>query len=324
VRIGRIDRDKFVRSYVPGMPIPALIKDEDGRIVQNPMKPYVKPFFLEADQFSVDLPANGEPSDAIPYVIDQKGHYEVISSFFHSEQPEGFTVQLSASAADAPILSNREVHVATIASGGGVNTNLNGFFDNSTSAGRPFRWPESYWMNVDQGGRILYAVFRNLSPNPNIIRFTLVGRRWYHQGAEREVAQTISDIYDDRARFEPFFYTTEVPVTLGPNQSSTPLIDIRFTDGVWAEHLKSMAFATQGPNSFKCDIMEKMTQKKFMERRLSGNLVFGNGEYPYFLWESSLYEPNYKLSMTFENLSDQENQVFVTLGCRHIRGYALQ
>jgi len=310
-QVPRVDRDVTIHDYTPGQAIPPMVRDpRTGKVVVNELKRYVKPYTMVTDQPTITLAANAI-SDPIPMLIDNKGHFEVYSAFFTSQRAEGFTVKLF-DAKGRPILMNREVHVGTIASGGGVNTGQE-VFTATTSAGRPFVWPESFFMNSEENGTMIVAQFRNLSSSQNVIRFGLHGLRWYHLHAPDRIAQRIERIYRDKVRTMPFFYTTEQRIVL--TGSGTASEDMRFTDEAWTEWVKSMRVST---GRFNCRIIEKASRKRFMEIEVRDTLVFGNGEFPFLMWEPVLFEPNYKLTFELTDLSGSSNTIWITLGCRKI------
>lgn len=306
--------DEFfnVRDYVPGQPIPDLIKDpKTGKIVVNELKRYVKPFWLTTEPESVVLGPDGE-SDPIPMMLDNKGSYEIFQAFFNSSQPEGFTVKIFTPDTRATLM-NRQVHVATIASGGGVTT-PEGAFPATSSAGRPFRWPESYFLDVEDKGKAVMCVFRNLSATQsNTIRFVLHGLRWYHMQAPAWIAKRMKHIYRERLSTFPFFYTTEQFAELPA--LGTVNSEIRFTDEAYVEWVKSAVFRT-GP--FDVRIREKENGRRFMTNPIRDSLVFGNGEFPFLNWETSLFEPNYKLIFELTDASNAPNTVWLTLACRKL------
>lgn len=313
-----LDRQVTIHDYVPGQPIPALIKDPaSGRIITNPLKKYVKPYTLSIEGGSLSLAPN-EISDPIPMVIDNKGHFEILEAFFRSSQAEGFTVMLF-DPDNRPFLMNREIHVATFASGGGTAT-LYEIFGSVGSAGRPFRWPESLFMNIEEHGRAIFAVFRNLSPNTNVIRFGLHGLRWFNMQAPQKIADRMQQIYRTRFRTMPFFYTTDRFLSVAGGGSGD--FTIRFTDEAWTEWVKSMAVKTA---DFNVRIMETSTQRSYMadvDKDTPGFVpdvnVFGDGEFPFLNWETHLFEPNFKLTFQIANPGQGVNTIWITLGCRKI------
>lgn len=313
-----IDRDVTVHDYIPGQPIPILIKDpRTGEIFMNPLKKWVKPFTLTMEPSELTLPAFGI-SEPIPLPIDNKGHFEVIDAFFTSQQAAGFTVLLQ-DPDNRPILMNREIHAATIASGGGVLTN--GGAITTGDAGRPFRWPESFWMNIEGHGKAIFAVFRNLSSQSNKIRFALHGLRWYCLQAPPKIAERMQQIYHARFRTMPYFFTTDKFISLSGGASGS--FTVRFGDEAWTEISKLMAFSTAfdinaTQNDFDVRISETTTSKRFMNDLISRNLVFGNGEFPMELWESDLFEPGYRLTFELKNNSQSANDIWITMGSRKI------
>ncbi len=311
-------RDFTTHDYIPGQAIPTWIKDPDsGLVVVNELKKYVKPFWLTTDPNPITLAA-GELSDWIPMVIDGKGHFEIFDAFFVSQRAEGFTVELfdpGNQGRERPILMNREVHVATIASGGGTTLPLTGSLPVSSSPGRPFRWPQSFFMNVVSGTGAIMARFRNLNTTQsNQIRFTLSGRRWYHLQAPWKIANRMEEIFREGARTFPYFFTTDGFVTLTALGTASPVV--RFGDDGFVEWSKGMAVSTGG---FTVRILETATQKRLMESPVINTLAFGNGEFPFLMWEDALFEPNYQLTFELVDLSNAANTIWITLGCRKIK-----
>jgi hypothetical protein len=311
-------RDFTTHDYIPGQPIPTWIKDpETGLVVVNELKKYVKPFWLTTEDSEVITLAAGEVTDFIPMTVDGKGHFEIFDAFFKSSQAEGFTVELfdpGNLGRERPLLMNREVHVATIASGGGTTLPLTGALPAASSPGRPFRWPQSFFMNVVSGTGTVMARFRNLSASSNVIRFVLVGRRWYHLQAPWKVANRMEEIFREQARTFPYFFTTDQYVSLTALGSVDATM--RFGDDAYVEWVKGMAVST---GSFQVRIVETSTQKRLMERPVINTLCFGTGEFPMLNWENALFEPNYQLTFELDDLSDGTNVLWLTLGCRKIK-----
>lgn len=313
-------RDQAIRSYIPGCGIPTLLKDpKTKKVYCNPLKYYVKPFTLVTDPYEIVLAPKAK-SPPIPMVIDNKGHFEVITSYFRSSQPEGFTVELGDGSTMRPIITNREVHIATIAAGEGGVTKFN-TFDTTGSAGRGYRWPDSLWLNVDKENRVVFAVFRNLSSSANTIRFCLHGLRWYHTLAPSKLCDEINALYRQRARFIPFFYTTEKNVVLTAGETRD--FDIRFTAGPFTEWLQMSRIRS---GDFTMRLFEKTTGLNLFggEDKDGNDLmipdvdVFGNAEFPYHLREGTVYEPTAGITMRLTNQLAADNSIWITLGTRHI------
>jgi hypothetical protein len=311
-----LESDATLRDYIPGQPIPVLIRDpRTGKVYTNPLKKFVIPYTLLIEPEVLTL-GPGEVSDPIPMPIDGKGHFEIMQGFFHSSKAAGFSVMLF-DPDNRPFLMNREVHVSTIASGLGTSTNYEAF-GTAGAAGRAYRWPETFFMNVDSGGKAIFAQFRNLSTQSNTIRFALHGRRWYFAQAPSKISERMAEIYRTRMRTMPFFYTTEQFVRL--TDGADPVNrEVRFTDEAWTEVVRLSAFKSDATEFFDVRISEKATEKRYMETPLRDDLVFGDGEFPFLMWESSLFEPNYKLDFELEyNGTAPTLDVWLTLGCRKI------
>ena len=311
--------DLEIRDYIPGQPIPAIVKDpKTGKFYVNPLKKFVVPFTLSINPQTLEL-TGGQSSNYVPMPLDGKGHFEIVDALFHSTQPEAFTVELFlpndsmgvSSFAPRPFLMNREIHVATMASG--MSPTLNYETITTGNAGRKFRWPETYFVNVETGTRVIFARFRNLSSSTATIRFALHGRRWYHTVAPSKVADRMQAIYRSRFRTFPFFFTTAAEVVLDALGTDTPYI--RLDDMSWTEIHKMMRVSD---GNFLCRIVEDASDKRLMDLAMRDDLVFGEGEFPFLLWEPALFEPNYRLNFELEDLSDDTNNVYITLAGRKI------
>jgi hypothetical protein len=312
-------RDFTTHDYIPGQAIPTWIKDpETGLVVVNELKKYIKPYWLTTEDTGIVTLQPGELSDFIPMAIDGKGHFEIFDAFFVSQRAEGFTVELfdpGNQGHERPFLMNREVHVETIASGGTTTLPLSGTLPATSSPGRPFRWPQSFFMNVASGPGVIMARFRNLNATQsNQIRFVLSGRRWYQLQAPWKIANRMEEIFREGARTFPYFFTTDQFVTLDALGSLSPVM--RFGDDSFVEWSKGMAKSTGG---FTVRIMETATQKRLMESPVINTLAFGTGEFPFLMREDSLFEPNYQLTFELTDLSNAVNDVWITLGCRKIK-----
>jgi len=316
-----VGRGFSTRDYIPGQPIPALILDRDGHPTVNPLKKWITPYTLVTDPGVLTLGA-GEVSDPIPMVIDGKGHFEIFDAFYSSSQSAGFTVTLfdadSFGGPDArPVLMNREIHVASIASGGGATLPISGSFPASTSGGRPYRWPETFWMDVSskKKGAMIVAVFRNLADAENTIRFELHGRRWYYMQAEEKVARRMEEIFRDRPRSLPYFWTTDQIVEIDAAADHQDF-QIRMGDDAWSEIHKLTAVATSSVYDFM--LRETASGRSFMDQAIQASLVFGSGEFPFIVGESTLLEPNMKLTAEFTYPSGSQNTIWITLAGRKV------
>lgn len=310
-----------LHDYIPGQPIPALIWSETlGKIVVNPLKKWVRPYALVTDPASITIEAGGV-SDPVPMVIDGKGHFEIFDAFYGSSSSSGFTVSLfdadSFGPHARPIMMNREIHVATIAAGAGVTLPISGAFSSASSAGRPYRWPETFWMDVshEKRGAMIVAVFHNLDPvNSNTIRFSLHGRRWYFVQGEYEIMERMEQIFRGRPRTSPYFWTTDENVQLTALQGPVDF-QIRMGDEAWPELHKTSVVST---GAFNILLKETDSGSQLMDQAIDSRLVFGSGEFPLILPESSIFEPNMKLTASLTDTSNEENQIWMTLAGRKV------
>jgi hypothetical protein len=324
VQKGFPQADKWfsMRDYIPGQLIPTLIWSKElGKVIVNPLKKWVTPYTLVTDPGIITLAA-GAVSDPIPMVIDGKGHFEIFDAFFKSEQSEGFTVTLfdadSFGPDQRPILMNREIHVETIASGAGITLPISGTFSNATSGGRPYRWSENFWMDVSHAkrGAMIVAVFRNLADESNTIRFSLHGRRWYYMQADPDVAERMEEIFRERPRSMPYFWTTDEYVEKASNQTIVDF-QIRLGDDAWSE-LHRLSLKATSP-LFDILLFETASGRKFMDQTMRSDLVFGSGEFPFILSESTLLEPNMKLTARIKYPSGAvPNEIWMTFAGRKI------
>jgi len=315
--IPRADRNFLIQDYIPGQSIPPLIRDpQTGRIVVNELKRYVKPYTLSIEPYEVTLAAD-EVSDPIIMPLDGKGHFEVVRAHFFSQRAEGFTIEIfdpGGLQSERPTLMNREVHVATIAAGGTTDFASGAIINGGSSPGRPFVWPETFWMNVDEGTKALFVRFRNLSGSTNRVRFALHGNRWYHTLAPTPIAERMIEIYRRRFRTMPYFYTTDGIVQLGADDGGD--FQMRLGDDGWSEIHKLMSWSND--QDFSALISEVATGKRYMESQVHRKLVFGDGQLPFLLWEPTLFEPNYKLNFNLVDLSGDDNTVWITAAARKV------
>ena len=309
--VPHVSEDGTAEEYYPGDPVPTIFIDpKTKKYVVNDLKRFIKPFTVSMEDGSITLPANGE-SDPIPIQVDSKGPFEIFRASFTSEQSEGFTVEI-LDADNRALLTNREVHVATIASGNGTSTPQSGSFPTSTSGGRPFIWPTTYFIDPSEGGMIVVKL-RNLSNSPNTVRFALHGRRWYYLQAPDKIAERMSQIYRSKPRVQPFFYTTDRYVQLPASQGGSFVT--RLGDDGWHEVVKLMAIST---GTFNVRISEKTTGKKYMENLLPSVMVFGTAEFPFLMWEDSLFEPNMRLNYELLDTSGDPNTIWLTKAGRKL------
>jgi hypothetical protein len=315
--VPRADRFANLWHYSPGQPVPILLRDPaTGRIGINELKRYVKPFVLVTEPEVVTL-GPGEVSAPIPMTINSDGNVEIMGAVYTASESEAFSVMIFDPDRKIPLM-NREIHVATIASGGGTYSWYEGAITNA-DAGCYYRWPETLWMNSRRGGRALFVRFRNLSDRPNDVRFCLIGQRWYHVQAPAVIGAKMDEIYRERFRTFPYFQTTEQFIHLeAAVPAAVPVnFETRFTDEAHAEWTKSSCYAPM-PDYIAARIFEKTSGRYLNEFPVPLTALFGDGVFPFMLWESNLYGPNTKLVFELQNLYPKAQDVWLTLGCRKV------
>ncbi len=274
--------------------LPTFIHEkETGRIYINPAKRHVKPYWLVTDPVTIALGANAT-SNPIPMLIDTQGHYEIFYSMFQSTGD--FTINIF-DPGTRRFLMNREIHNRTIAG----------------TARRPHIWPESYFMNVENAQRSLLVTFRDLSGNPNNIRFTLVGRRFYHKESPPEIQAKMTEFFNKKERTNVYFLTTDDPIALLANATAT--FDIRTTDEADTEIFKLMSVQD---GIFEFDLLDASTGRTFMNGLIRQEVGFGDNEFPFILPESLVLERNYRLQARITDLSGAPNNIFLTFGSRRL------
>ena len=155
-------------------PIPTYLKakDQHGQpaVIVNPLKDYVRPFWLSTDEPNENLavPASGS-SAPTNLTVTAEGHFE--GAYFTSFRSDPMTILMNYPGKRMNLM-NREIHLDTIAQLGET----------------PFILPETLWVPAI---RSINVTFRNLTANPATVRFVCHGRRWYHYEAPQDLALKI-------------------------------------------------------------------------------------------------------------------------------------
>jgi len=295
--------------------------DFDGYYI-NPTKRHVRPFWLVpklASEQVVTLAAAGTPGDRvtqISYEIDTQGHFEIAYAMFSATSPD-FLVEIS----DPNIprnLQNAEIHALGV---GG-------------SAQRPFIWPESYFMNVQEASRTLQMNFRNLSAQENSIRWLFHGRRWYHKEAPANVQRAMWDRFARMEKTYTYFQTLNLmesgypPSTAeGANPPGITLSAGQILQENSAPFFKAddaadteVYFLTvKSTGSFNFKLREKQSGRILANGSVASVSGWGTGEFPFVLAETFLFERNYVLLLELEDTSGAENIIYPTLTGRRLQ-----
>lgn len=292
--------------------------DFEGYYV-NPVKRHVRPFWLvpkRIDEQIVTLAAAGAAGDrarGIDFEIDTQGHFEIAYAMFLSTSPN-FVVEIFDEGNNHKGFQNAEIHARTI---GGT-------------ARRPFVWPETMFLNVENARRHITMNFRNLSAAPNAIKWCFHGRRWYHKEADAEVQNAISEKFQRMEKTFTTFLTLQ-PMPLGsPEGANPPAVTLaagqtlqenqaprfRSTDECDTEVHKLTYYAT-GP--FEFQLREKQTGRILSNGWIQVTQGWGDGEFPFIVPETFLIERNLDVLFEVHDLSGVENRIFVTLTGRRLQ-----
>ena len=310
VRIPLADAEPVPTSKV-GVPLrpervrvsTSLVKDtRNGRIYLDPFKRFAKPYWLGTEPKTITLtPATGN-FRSVPVVmpIDRQGPVEIDYSYFKSTGDFAITI---FDPDGRPMLMNREIHIRTIASG----------FDTlglGAPAGRPFIWPEPWFLNTGEGRRNFQVGFLNLTDVDNDIRFSLHGRRFYYQSSPADVRERYEKYYKGRALSTPFFYTTDQEVRIPAGTPAGTVLDffVRIRDDSDALFYK---FTSAHNFPYEVKLVEQSNQKELSSDFVRVENAAGDGELPFLFFEPMYFESGYKLTFRVRTLSVEEEDLLI-------------
>jgi hypothetical protein len=296
-------------------------QDFDGYYI-NPTKRHVRPFWLipvkEAEQ-AITLTAAGTPGDTakgISFEVDTQGHFEIEYAMFVATSGE-FLVEIF----DPNIprfLQNTEIHARTIAG----------------TARRPFIWPESYFVNVQNAKRTIQMNFRNLSANPNTIRWCFHGRRWYHKESDAPVQRAIEERFARMEKTYTYFQTLNLGLSGYPpstpeganppgltlaagqvlQENTAPFFQ---ADDQADTEVYYLTAVSAGRYDWK--LREKQSGRILANGEVSDLSGWGDGEFPFVLSETFFFERNYVLLFEVRDTSGAPNIIYPTLTGRRLQ-----
>jgi hypothetical protein len=281
----------------------SLIKNKkDGRIYLDVFKRFAKPYWLTTEPRTISLVVAQQTFSSAPVVMptDRQGPIEIDYSYFQSTGDFALTI---FDPQNRPMLMNREIHIRTIASG--FNTQGLG-----APAGRPFIWPEPWFLNTGEGQRNFQVGFLNLTNVDNNIRFSLHGRRFYYQASPPEVVERYEKYYKGRPLTKPFFYTTDQEVRIPAGTPAGTVLDffIRIRDDSDALMYK---FTSVQNHPYEFKLIEQSGQKELMTDFVRVENGFGDGELPFLLFEPMYFEGGYKLAFRIRTLTTEEDDLVI-------------
>jgi hypothetical protein len=335
-------REAVLPQHYAPIPGRSYVVRDDGRIIVDPAKKDIKPFTLVSEPEEITVPAavqmcpgivaGGNVEQPVIFPIDQKGPVEIVYSQFHAffaagpqaGQPADNFMVVIFDPEYRPLLMNREVHATTIAGGWGSSLGVGFGSALSSAGGRPFVWPETFFMDPERGGKALFMGFRNLNTQPIKVRWAFHGVRYWHPQPFEEAVKKKELMYGSGRISFPYFYTTDTDVRLAAGASFS--FDIRLTDEADVEIFKLMRRA-DFPFLWR---IEEKTGTRFLDSAgavgvagapngVHSDFGWGDAEFPFFTFESMYYERNFKVKLVLVNaLAGQDNTIHATLACRKI------
>jgi hypothetical protein len=310
----------------------------DGRIGVDPAKQGVVPYTLVTEPNTVTVPgatdmtasllAGGLAVQPVPMPVDNKGPVECIYiTSTGRKKSDGTPVDdYTVSVFDPDgryVLSNRDIHVKTMAGGFGSALGAGQGSALSSAGGRPMILPESFFLEPTRNGKALFIGFRNLTTDDIEVRFAFHGVRFYHLKPYKEALREKRELFGADRICTPFFYTTDRDILLAADANDE--YQIRITDDADAEIFK---LAHERTNPYLVRFKEQAGQRFLdnsglgllgVQNGIHSDLVFGDAEFPFILYESYYLEQNFKIKMQVVNtLVSAENRIFPTLISRRI------
>lgn len=293
-------------------------KDFDGYYI-NPAKRHVRPYWLlprlEEEQ-ELALGAAGSATDEernIQFLVDTQGHFEICYAMFFAASND-FVVEIMDGGNNNKKLMNTEIHARTIAG----------------SARKPFIWPESYFLSVQDAPRTINMNFRNLSAAANTIRWAFHGRRWFHKEADPETQRMLQEKFGLMEKTYTYFLTTQPLGSGTPEGANPPAITLAAnqalvenaapvfisTDEADFEAHKLTYFAT---GAFEFQLIDVRSGRSLSNGWVRVTTGWGDGEFPFMLPETLLIERNYRVQFWVRDLSNAENRVYPVLVGRRMQ-----
>jgi len=292
-------------SLSPLIAIPR--KDAAGNAVMgiaiNPVKQYVKPFWLTPDTLAAALGAQGAANDNLElrFTVDSQGHFEW-AYLIGASTSMIYTLEFFDGATQRR-LQNRPVHAATIVG----------------SAVRPFRLPEPYFFDVGDSQREIICKIRNLNTVPNTIRLVLHGRRFYHREAPPAIARELNQKFNKGWRTHSYFLVPNETLNDGTVTAVAGGGTATFTfeaDSTADTDLQKLMVYSQATFTFK--LRERATGRYLMNNAVLSTNGMGNAEFPFYFADSYHLERQKQLLLEVTNLSQSDNQIYATLAGRRI------
>ncbi len=184
--------------------------------------------------------------------------------------------------------------------------------------GLMYRLPEGLYVDED---RSVTAMFTDLSGAENHARITMVGAKYTQLQQDPTMARIKERLKTSQFLSMPYFYTL--------NGGSTTLAGLANAESqieIANQHnfeIHQISFVSTGP--FNLDIVD-LTKGESIINAPSGAhypiphlLMCGDGSYPFRFHEPVLVFGGQRLLITLQNTSENENQIFLTLGGKMVK-----
>lgn len=281
-----------------------LLMKEEKRVIINPLKRYIRPFWLQdVDNSAITVPAGG--SSRLQFVVDTQGHFEIyyIMSIFTNVVPTNTITINIFDPGSRRFMMNRPISLATI----------------TGDAENPFYFPDSYYMDVSNGQRELVVELTNSGVGAANLRLLFFGSRYYHAEAPDYIQIKMMEYGAYKQLSQPFFLTTEADVVIPANSTlsgpSAPIF--RVTDDAHFEGLKRTVSQDGGEILFY-QFFDIANQKFLSEQRIRVNSEWGSGDFPFMEQSKLLIRRNQDLRIDVENISGTTSTTAFTLSGRKV------
>lgn len=293
------------------MPLRAFIevphRNQAGQMVKgvviNPIKNYVRNYWIAPDPVSVTLAPQGTPGDTeeLSFNVDSQGHFDwayIVGSSDGIYSLEWFDSGTQRRLQNQPVVSSTIVGIGA----------------------RPFRLPEPYFLNVGESSREVVCKIRNLTAANNEVRLTIYGRRFYHREAPPDIALDIAKKFVHVWRTFSYFLVAKetasdgsiTPVGAGLSETFTFQSDSNADTDI----MKLMVSST---GTFNFTLRERATNRLLMNDVITSTSGFGNAEFPFLLADTYLLERQKELLLEVTDTSGSPNTIFVTMAGRRLQ-----
>ena len=282
------------------MGVPTFLKNEQtGVVYLNPLKKFVKPFWLTPQDVNNtgNLTVGALASSPMILRNDQQGPFE---GFYATVQHNGDMLVRIQDTGMQRDLMNRDCHLDTI-------------FAPAPGGQSPFIFPETLWMDA---GSTLLLTFTDASGVIQAVRPVIHGRKFYLRSAPRGIGNNVLSRRERERRVStPYWYTTDQAMALAAGQTGLQIPLTVSQEGHF--EARKITCVASGPFNFK--ISENRNGINMAGNTFVSNVsCTGIASFPYIFPESWLIERNTQLTIEFNNVFPGPNTIFFTISGRRI------